>query len=64
MDQERTEREAAIGLSLDQHCREIAVIERKLNNPDLPPDKRKNLIARAPIVKKKIFQLSGSLQAG
>jgi len=61
---EATEKAAKIGLSLDQHCRELGAIEEKLKRPDLEPEKAARLLSRVPVVRKKIGQLCGSLQAG
>ena len=55
---------ARVGQSLDQHCREIKAIERKLENPKVPFDKRIRLLSRIPVVKAKIAQLCGRLQVG
>ena len=55
---------ARVGHSLDQHCREIKAIERKLANPKVPFYKRIRLISRMPVVRVKIAQLCGRLQVG
>ncbi|MBU2036699.1 hypothetical protein KJ866_00600 [Patescibacteria group bacterium] len=58
-----TEKEADIERSLDQHCRELEVLKKKIKRPDLPPDKKTRLISRIPVVREKITQLCSHLQA-